>query len=90
LNPSPDNPARLSTAIDHDDTSASIETALSVSRYFRLTIAQARALVTEVEEATSGWRREAELLGLPRQQIDLMTDAFETSQRRIARQSPGP
>jgi serine/threonine-protein kinase HipA len=90
LNPSPDNPARLSTAIDLDDTSASIETALSVSRYFRLTIAQARALVTEVEEATSGWRREAELLGLPRQQIDRMTDAFETSQRRIARQSPGP
>jgi serine/threonine-protein kinase HipA len=85
LNPSPDNPARLSTAIDLDDTSASIENALSVSRYFRLTAAQARTLVAEVEEATSGWRREAEQLGLPRQQIDRMTDAFETSQRRIAR-----
>jgi serine/threonine-protein kinase HipA len=85
LNPSPDNPARLSTAIDLDDTSASIENALSVSRYFRLTTAQARTLVAEVEEATSGWRREAEQLGLPRQQIDRMTDAFETSQRRIAR-----
>jgi serine/threonine-protein kinase HipA len=85
LNPSPDNPARLSTAIDLDDTSASIENALSVSRYFRLATAQARTLVAEVEEATSGWRREAEQLGLPRQQIDRMTDAFETSQRRIAR-----
>jgi serine/threonine-protein kinase HipA len=85
LNPSPDNPARLSTAIDLDDTSASIENALSVSRYFRLTTAQARTLVAEVEEATSGWRREAEQLGLPRQQIDRMTDAFETSQRGIAR-----
>ena len=85
LNPSPDNPARLSTAIDLDDTSASIENALSVSRYFRLSTAQARTLVAEVEEATSGWRREAEQLGLPRQQIDRMTDAFETSQRRIAR-----
>jgi serine/threonine-protein kinase HipA len=85
LNPSPDNPARLSTAIDLDDTSASIENALSVSRYFRLTTAQARTVAAEVEEATSGWRREAEQLGLPRQQIDRMTDAFETSQRRVAR-----
>jgi serine/threonine-protein kinase HipA len=85
LNPSPDSPARLSTAIDFDDTSASIENALSVSRYFRLTTAQARTLVAEVEEATSGWRREAEQLSLPRQQIDRMTAAFETSQRRIAR-----
>jgi DNA-binding IclR family transcriptional regulator len=58
---------------------------LSVSRYFRLTTAQARTLVAEVEQATSGWRREAEQLGLPRQQIDRMSDAFETSQRRIAR-----
>lgn len=85
LNPNPDNPARLSTAIDLDDTSASIENALSVSRYFRLTIGQARTLVAEVAEATSGWRREAEQLGLPRQQIDRMADAFETDQRRIAR-----
>jgi DNA-binding IclR family transcriptional regulator len=58
---------------------------LSVSRYFRLTTAQARTLVAEVEQATSGWLREAEQLGLPRQQIDRMSDAFETSQRRIAR-----
>jgi serine/threonine-protein kinase HipA len=85
LNPSPDNPTRLSTAIDLGDTSASIENALSVSRYFRLTTAQARTLVAEVENATSGWRREAEQLGLPRQQIDRMADAFETDQRRIAR-----
>jgi serine/threonine-protein kinase HipA len=85
LNPSPDNPARLSTAIDLDDTTASIANALSVSRYFRLTIAQARTLVSEVEEATAGWRREAEHLRLPRQQIDRMSDAFETGQRRTAR-----
>jgi serine/threonine-protein kinase HipA len=85
LNPSPDSPDRLSTAIDLDDTSASIENALSVSGYFRLTIAQAREVVAEVEEATSGWRHEAEHLSLPRQQIDRMADAFETSQRGIAR-----
>ncbi|HEX4090875.1 MAG TPA: hypothetical protein VHZ33_19365 [Trebonia sp.] len=54
---------------------------------FRLTIAQARAAVAEVEEATSGWRHEAEQLSLPRQQIERMADAFETSQRAIARRT---
>jgi serine/threonine-protein kinase HipA len=42
LNPSPDNPGRLSTAIDLDDTTASIDTALSVSGCFRLSLAEAR------------------------------------------------
>lgn len=85
LNPNPDNPAHLRTAIDLDDTSASIETAISVSGHFRLTTAQARTLVTEVEAATSAWPRAATELGLPRGQIDRMADAFETGQRQIAR-----
>ena len=84
LNPNPDSTDRLSTAIDLDDTTASIEAALSVSEYFRLSPAQARALVTEVEVATSSWQHEATELGLPRRQIDRMADAFETPQRRIA------
>ncbi|WP_225438097.1 type II toxin-antitoxin system HipA family toxin [Candidatus Frankia nodulisporulans] len=56
LNPNPDNPARLSTAIDLDDTDASIDIALSVGSYFRLSPPRARALVREVENATAGWR----------------------------------
>lgn len=85
LNPNPDNPTRLSTAIDLDDTGASIETALSVSGYYRLSDAEARALVTDVEKATSGWRQQAAELGLSRQQIDRMTAAYESDQRRFAR-----
>ena len=84
LNPNPDSIDRLSTAIDLDDTTASIENALSVGAHFRLTPAQARVLVTEVEVATSRWQHEATELGLPRRQIDRMADAFETPQRRIA------
>jgi len=84
LNPNPHRPDRLSTAIDLDDTKADIETALSVSGYFRLTLAEARSEVTAVSEATSGWRREAADLNLPHREIDLMAEAFETDQRRTA------
>jgi serine/threonine-protein kinase HipA len=84
LNPNPHRPDRLSTAIDLDDTKADIETALSVSGYFRLTLAEARSEVTAVSDATSRWRSEAADLKLPRREIDLMAEAFETDQRRAA------
>jgi serine/threonine-protein kinase HipA len=85
LNPNPDNPNRLSTAIDIDDNRASIETALSVSGYFRLPPAEARMIVGDIERATSGWQHAAASLGLPRQQIDRMADAYEAAERRTAR-----
>jgi serine/threonine-protein kinase HipA len=85
LNPSPDNPSRLSTAIDLNDTSASIETALSVSGYFRLPTAEGRSLITMIEKATSRWRHEAAELGLAKREVDRMTVAYETDQRRVAR-----
>jgi serine/threonine-protein kinase HipA len=85
LNPSPDNPSRLSTAIDLNDTSASIETALSVSGYFRLPTAEARSLITVIEKATSPWRYEAAELGLAKREVDRMAAAYETDQRRVAR-----
>ena len=37
-----------------------------------------------VSEATSSWRSEAADLNLPRREIDLMAEAFETDQRRAA------
>ncbi len=85
LNPNPDNPARLSTAVDLDDTTASIELALSVSSYFRLSPAAAREIVGEVEAATSGWRQAAAELSIPKSQFDRMAVAYESDQRRIAR-----
>lgn len=85
LNPNPDNPARLSTAIDLDDTTASIEVALSVCAYFRLPATEARKIVGEVEAATSGWRRVAAELGIPKSQADRMAVAYDSDQRRIAR-----
>lgn len=71
LNPNPHRPDRLSTAIDLHDTKADIETALSVSGYFRLTLAEARSEVTAVSEATSRWRSEAADLNLPAGRLTL-------------------
>jgi hypothetical protein len=70
--------------IDIDDNRAGIETALSVSDYFRLPAPEARGIVGDVERATAHWRHEAAGLGLPRQQIDRMADAYETPERRTA------
>ncbi|OHV47123.1 HipA domain-containing protein [Pseudofrankia sp. BMG5.36] len=85
LNPNPDNPARLSTAVDLDNTDASLDVALSVGNYFRLSPPRARDLVREVETATSGWRQAAAELGIPKSQADRMAVAYESEQRRIAR-----
>lgn len=88
LNPNPHSTGRLATAIDLDDPTASVETALSLCRYFRLSSADAQTLVANIERATANWRQEAIALGLPRQQLDLMSDAYENPQRQIARALP--
>ncbi len=85
LNPNPDSPARLSTAVDLDNTDASIDVALSVGSYFRLSLPRARDLVTEVETGTADWRQAAAELGIPKGQADRMAVAYESDQRRIAR-----
>jgi len=85
LNPNPDNPARLSTSIDFDDATASIDLVLSVGGYFRLAPAEARRVVGEVETATSGWRQVAAELGIPKSEADRMVAAYDSDQRRIAR-----
>lgn len=59
LNPDPDSPDQLTTAIDLDDTSVSIETALSVAGFFRLSTKTARSIISSTERATRNWQREA-------------------------------
>jgi len=83
--PGSDNPALLSTAIDFDDTTASIDVALAVCGHFRLSRSAARRLMGDVERATSRWRDVARQLGLPAVEIERITTAYETDQRRVAR-----
>ncbi|RDH87702.1 MAG: type II toxin-antitoxin system HipA family toxin [endosymbiont of Escarpia spicata] len=79
LNPVPTDikPRVLTTAIDLDDGSASLDLAMSVVGYFELDENKAHAIAAEVGMAVRTWREEAAKLGLTRAEIDRMASAFE-------------
>jgi len=87
LNPDPSPGAKhLSTAVDLDDTAASIDTLMDVAEYFRLHRDDARQVLGEVAEATSRWRVVAEQAGLSRAAVERLALAFEHDQAERARQ----
>jgi serine/threonine-protein kinase HipA len=79
LNPVPVDikPRVLATAIDLDDSTASLDLAMSVAGYFDLEDAEARQIARAVGQTVSGWRDEAKRIGLASVQIDRMASAFE-------------
>lgn len=77
-------PRVLATAIDLEDTAASLRTALEVAAYFELKDADARVIVAEVGRAVSRWREEARHLGLASDEIQRMATAFEHEDLRLA------
>ena len=79
LNPVPVQfrPRILSTLIDEQSGDASLELALSVAEYFRLTQAQARQTAYEVGNAVSRWRKEATALGIGAVEMNTVASAFE-------------
>lgn len=81
LNPDPSpGPKHLSTAIDFDHSTASVETLMSVAGYFRLAADDARQVLGEVADATSQWRTAAGEIGLDRATVEEMAPAFEHDQ----------
>lgn len=86
LNPVPTDikPRLLSTAIDLDDGTASLDLALSVIGYFELDEDKARAIATEVGRAVATWREEAANLGLAQTEIDRVRSAFEHEDLQMA------
>ena len=79
LNPVPtDLKARvLSTNIDLDEATCSIDLLESASEYFALTLAQARSVIKEVATVTATWHDTARAVGAPASEIDRMASAFE-------------
>lgn len=86
LNPVPTDvkPRVLSTTIDLDDGTASLELAFSVASYFELTMTDARQIVDEVGGAVRDWRKVADALNLTTSQIDRMASAFEHADLKLA------
>lgn len=85
VNPNPERPGELTTAISLDDATASIELALSVRAFFRLTSERARSIVAEMEHSTAGWSTVASRYGIAKREHSLMADAFESPERGVAR-----
>ena len=79
LNPVPVDikPRVLSTTIDLDDSTASLDLAMSVVKYFELDEGKARTIAAEVGCAVAEWRSDAARLGLTQTEIDRMASAFE-------------
>jgi serine/threonine-protein kinase HipA len=87
LNPVPVDvrPRVLSTSINLDDSTASLEIAFEVAEYFRLSLIRARAIAAEVGTAGARWRVEAQRLGLSAPECDRMSSAFEHEDLKSAR-----
>ncbi|MPZ39972.1 MAG: type II toxin-antitoxin system HipA family toxin [Rhizobiales bacterium] len=79
LNPVPLDikPRILTTAIDEDDGTASVELALETAAHYGLKSPQARNIVREVGAAVSQWRKTASDIGLSKNEIERMSSAFE-------------
>lgn len=86
LNPVPvDLKARvLTTAIDLDDGTCSLDLLESASPFFALTLAQARTVIREVATVTAAWRETAKAVGARPAEINRMASAFEHDDLRRA------
>ncbi len=90
LNPVPTDikPRILATAINEDDSTASLKLAMDVAGYFDLDHGKARAIASEVGKAVSKWRDEAALHGLAKAAIDRLASAFEHDDLKMACAGP--
>jgi serine/threonine-protein kinase HipA len=79
INPVPVDikPRVLSTAINEDDATASLELAMDVAGYFELRPDEARAIARDVGQVVRQWRQIASRQGLSKAMQDRMSSAFE-------------
>ena len=75
----------ITTAIDEQDTTASLRVALDTANYFGLDATKARTIAAEVGAAVARWRDEAAAFGLTKSQVDRMASAFEHEDLALAR-----
>ena len=70
-------PRILTTAINEDDGTASLDLAMSVAEYFELEKNKAKTIAKQVGKASSTWRDDAAKHGIGKAEIDRMASAFE-------------
>lgn len=79
LNPTPIEikPRILTTAVNFEDSTASLELALSVIGDFRISGEQAKKIIQEVSRAVTQWKDVAHSFNLSNKEIERMSSAFE-------------
>jgi serine/threonine-protein kinase HipA len=92
MNPTPIEikPRVLTTTIDLDDTTVSLQIAMKVAKDFRLTKDRALEIITEVRRAVIQWRQVASNFGLTKRECDRMASAFEYEQEKPLRYGVPP
>jgi len=75
INPSPDSTG-LSLAVDEHDNSLDFGLALSVAKYFRLTVKDAQEIIDSTRSAVAKWRERGRRLGITSSEIDRMARSF--------------
>ena len=78
LNPTPVDvrPRVLSTAIEIEDATASLDLALETAQYYGIKASDARMIAVEVAKAVSDWRAAAARLNIHSREIERMASAF--------------
>lgn len=90
LNPDPSTGRKhLATAIDEADTTASVETLMSVAPFFRLDEEDGIDVLREVLAATSRWSHVAAKRDISKVEIEKMAPAFEHGELEAARAVTG-
>lgn len=86
LNPMPVDikPRVLSTAINEEDTTASLPLAMEVAGYFELDAARAKSIAREVGKSATKWRDAASIQGLGKAETERMASAFEHEDLKLA------
>lgn len=67
----------LTTNIDLDEGTCSIDLVESAAQFFGLALSQARAIIREVATVTATWRETATVVGARSAEITRMASAFE-------------
>ena len=79
INPTPVEikPRILTTAIDYENRTASLDLAMEIIKEFRLSKNQAFNIIRDVVSAVKQWHKVASGLGLSKKECDYMASAFE-------------
>jgi len=85
LNPFPERQRELKTWISEEaGPEATVESLLSVTAYFRMSLKRAKTILREVERAVADWQIQGRALGMTEGELEAFEEAFEHPERKAA------